>query len=114
MAHVSLSGLLTFDESIFFHKATRTLIVADLLVNACAVEGSPKCTRFGYRLLGLNGDLKIFPILRWFGFANNASLRRAAQRIFEWNPERLIVGHGKPIKDNAYRQLRGAFRWLTA
>jgi hypothetical protein len=59
MPHVSLSGLLTFDECIFFHNASRTLIAADLLMNAAADEQSPAFTRLGYWFFGLNGNLKV-------------------------------------------------------
>jgi hypothetical protein len=114
MPHVSLSGLLTFDECIFFHNASRTLIAADLLMNAAADEQSPAFTRLGYWFFGLNGNLKVFPILRWFGLTSRTSLRQAARYIFDWDPDRLIVGHGKPVKENVHGELRTAFRWLRS
>jgi Domain of unknown function (DUF4336) len=114
LPHVSLSGLLSFDESVFFHVATRTLIVADLLMNASVSNGAPIVTRLGYRLFGLDGRLRVFPILQWFGVSSRASLRATAQQIFAWNPERLIVAHGRPLEGNVAMKLRTAFRWLTA
>lgn len=111
MPHFTLSGLLSFDESIFFHTPSRTLIVADLLMNARAGPTAPAMTRLGYRFLGLDGKLVIFPILRWFGFSSRRSLRDAAQRIIAWNPERLIVGHGTPVESDVPRQLQAAFRY---
>jgi hypothetical protein len=113
MPHLTLQGLLTFDESIFFHVSTRTLIVADLLTNARAGQQTPAPTRMGYRFLGLNGDLKVFPILRRLGLANRASLRNAARQIYDWNPSRLIVAHGAPLTENVPALLQAAFRWLT-
>jgi hypothetical protein len=35
-------------------------------------------------------------------------------QIMEWNPERLIVGHGHGVSDNVAPQLRVAFNWLQA
>lgn len=95
----SLRGLLSFDESVFFHVAARTLIVADLLMNATADASAPLWTRLGYRFFGLDGTVKIFPLLQWVGYSSRPSLRRLAARICDWNPERLIVGHGKPVYD---------------
>lgn len=112
MPHVTLSGLLTFDESIFYHVATRTLIVADVLMNASLAPGAPLLTRLGYRLFDLRGQLKVFPVLRWFGVRSRPTIRKAVSQIFEWNPERLIVGHGTPIREGAAEQLRAAFSWL--
>ncbi|HEV7179091.1 MAG TPA: DUF4336 domain-containing protein [Candidatus Baltobacteraceae bacterium] len=112
MPHVTLSGRLTFDESIFFHKPTQTLIVADLLTNASADVRMPLATRLGYRFFGLNGNLRVFPIIRWFSISSRASLQRVAQQIFHWDPAQLIVAHGKPIRENVDVDLQSAFRWL--
>jgi Domain of unknown function (DUF4336) len=58
MPHITLSGLLTFGESPFFHRVTRTLIVADFLMNPVAGRDTPLTTRIGYRLFGLDGRLR--------------------------------------------------------
>ena len=109
-----MRGLLTFDESLFFHFATRTLIVADLLINASAGPNAPLVTRLGYRFLGLDGRLKMFPVMCGFGLADRGQLRRAARQVSEWEPERLIVAHGTPIAQGANDQLLAAFHWLKA
>jgi Domain of unknown function (DUF4336) len=113
LPYVSLSGLLSFDESAFFHVATRTLIVADLLMNASVGNDAPIVTRLGYRLFGLDGRLRVFPILQWFGVSSRASLGATAQQIFAWNPERLVVGHGRPLEEHVTVKLSAALRWLT-
>lgn len=109
MPHLTLSGLLTFNESLFYHRPSQTLIVADLLMNASAAPDSPPFTKLGYRFFGLNGGLKIFPILRWFGIIKRPALRIAARWILDQNPERCIVAHGTPIKEHAAAALREAF-----
>lgn len=112
MPHASLRGLLTFDECLFFHTATRTLIVADLLMNAAPSPSMPALTRLGYRFFGLDGSVKVFPILQWFGIRERGSVHEAASRVFKWNPDRLIVGHGTPIQEHVATELHRAFRWL--
>jgi len=112
MPHVTLPGLLTLNESLFYHRASETLVVADLLMNASAAPDSPPITKLGYRFLGLDGRLKVFPILRRFGLAERPALRVAPHWILDCNPERCIVAHGTPIQANAAAQLREAFRWL--
>ena len=113
MPHITLSGLISLDESIFFHANTRTLLAADFLTNAIASARAPLLTRMGYRFLRLDGRLQIFPYLRWFGFSSRASIASAVRQIFTWNPERLIVGHGKPLEADVNEQLRAAFRSVT-
>jgi hypothetical protein len=114
MPHVTAPGLLTLDESVFFHRPTRTLIVADLLMNASMPAETPPLTRLGYRFLGLDGTLKVFPVLKWFGLTDRASLRRAARQMLRWEPKRLVVGHGTPIAHDARADLQRAFAWLNA
>ena len=114
MPHITVPGLLTFDESIFYHVPSRTLVVADLLMNAHITDDAPPFTKFGYRLFGLDGSLKVFPLLIWLGQSRRPAIRAAVQQIFEWSPERLIVGHGTPIREGAAEQLRAAFRRMKA
>lgn len=108
MPHITLNGLLTFDESIFFHIPSRTLIVADLLTNLSSGDCAHRFTALAYRLSRVDGRLTMLPYLRWFGFTARRSVRTAAQTILEWNPDRLIVGHGAPIARNAAERLRTA------
>lgn len=112
LPHIALSGLLSFDETIFFHVPSRTLIVADLLMNAVADEKTPAFTRIGYRLFGLDGRLKVFPLLRWFGVSSRPSMRRAAEQIVAWDPQHVIVGHGYPMINSISDKLRAALSWL--
>jgi hypothetical protein len=112
MPHTVIRGLLTFDEVVFFHIRTRTAIVADLLMNVAADRTTPLYTRLMYKVSGVDGKLAVAPYLRWFSLTNRAEQRRAAQRLVQWQPERLIVGHGLPICDDATTRLREALSWL--
>lgn len=107
LSHLTLRGLLTFDESIFFHRASLTLIVADVLMNAKAEADSPALTRLGLSLFGLDGSVKVFPVLRWSG-TGRRQLKAAAEQISQWNPERLIVGHGTPVKQMSADEMQKA------
>lgn len=114
LPHLSLSGLLSFDEAIFFHVPTRTLIVADFLMNAVANQETPALTRLGYRFFQLDGRLTVFPILRWFGLSSRASMRRAAAQIIAWDPQHVIVGHGYPMLGGASIELQNALSYLDS
>jgi hypothetical protein len=103
-------GVITFDECIFLHPSTRTLIVADLLTNAGITARTPPLTKLGYRFLGLDGSLKIFPVTQWFSFTCSQALRDAAQQIFSWSPKHIIVGHGTPMAEQVDEKLLSAFQ----
>lgn len=111
LLHYTLSGLLTFDESIFFHRATRTLIVADLLLNENITPQSPFFTKLGLRIFGVDGTVKLFPVLRLFGSgAARRSVRAAAVQIAQWEPQRLIVAHGTPVTQISCAQIQKALQ----
>jgi hypothetical protein len=112
LPHATIKGLLTFDESVFFHVRTRTLIVADCLMNLLTDANTPAFTRFAFRISRADTGLQVFPILRWLSVSNRAALRRAAEQMLEWRPERIVVGHGAPIAQDALPQLCSAFHWL--
>jgi hypothetical protein len=113
LPHATIKGLLTFDESVFFHVRTRTLIVADFLMNLSAVADAPAFTRFAFRISRADTGLQVFPILRWLSVSNRAALRRAAEQMLEWRPEQIVVGHGNPITQDTLPRLHVAFRWLV-
>jgi len=112
MPHLTLHGPFTFDESIFFHEPTKTLIVADLLMNLFSQPDTPWPTRLAYRISGLDNRLAVFPLLPWFSLTNRDGLRGAINRMLRWKPERIIVGHGEPKVGSVQTDLLGAFRWL--
>jgi hypothetical protein len=112
MPHVRLSGLLALQEFWFFHTSSKTLIVADALTNGVAPSNAPAPTKLGYRILGLDGGLKTFALLRWFPIGTRPSLRAAAEQVHAWKPERLIVGHGSPVTGDAAPAILKAIDWV--
>ena len=111
MPHLTVRGLLAFDESLFYHIASRTLVAADLFMNLASTPQTPAFTRFAYRTFGVESKLAIFPLLR-LDPTSLPALRCAAARLIEWPIERIIVGHGTPIETNASARLEEALLWL--
>jgi hypothetical protein len=42
---------------------------------------------------------------------HRAAIRKAAQKMIDWNPERIVIAHGRWYKANGAAELRRAFRW---
>ncbi len=100
------------DEVVFFHRRTATLILADLIENF-----EPEKVSKGFRwLLQLSGNLDPdgrTPLdlrLTFWGHKNQS--RSCLKRVFEWNPEKVILAHGRWYENNGTAELRRAFRWL--
>lgn len=102
-----------FDEVVFFHRRSRTLIVADLLERAD--ETWPPLSRLIYRLMGLYQkagppiDMKLLLSLR-----RRAETRASVDKILSWDFDRLIMSHGALIDSGAKDVVHRAFRFAMA
>jgi hypothetical protein len=97
-------------EVVFFHRASHTLILTDLIENF-----EPKrlsllsqiLARFG-GCLDPNGGM---PIDLRVTYPTNA-LRRAIEIMLAWEPERIVIAHGRCYLTNGEAELRRAFSSL--
>jgi hypothetical protein len=98
-----------FNEVVFFHRRTRSLILADLALNV----GAPGtwAEKFFYSLAGVWGR---FGPARAFraSIKDRAALRASLDHILGWDFDRVIVGHGKNIESGGPAALRAAFAFL--
>jgi hypothetical protein len=100
-------------EAVFFHVATRTLILTDLIQNYETSKIANPFYRFLYRLSGAvdpDGKMPIDP--RSTFLRHRKQMAEAVQTMIAWAPERIIVSHGRWYETNAVAELRRAFRWL--
>ena len=105
-------GSRVFEEVVFLHRASATLILADLIENFEAAKLGT-AMRWIARLGGvLDPDGKT-PLDMRFTFRDRAAARACLQRMTDWRPQRVILAHGRCYLDNAEAELRRAFRWLA-
>ncbi|HEX5700986.1 MAG TPA: hypothetical protein VFX77_10075 [Rubrobacter sp.] len=100
------------EEVVFFHRRTRTLILADLIENfeAAKLGGA---WRWLVRLAGAADPDGKAPIDLRLTFVGGKDAARASfERVLCWEPERVIVAHGRPYERDGAAELRRAFRWL--
>jgi hypothetical protein len=98
-------------EVVFFHRPSRTLVLADLIENF----EPGKLPSFAMRWL------------TWLGGAQDpdgqmprdmrlayprATLEAAVAKMIAWGPERIVLAHGRWYEKNGTAELRRAFRWL--
>ncbi|WP_426661832.1 DUF4336 domain-containing protein [Rhodanobacter aciditrophus] len=105
-------GSRVIEEVVFLHRASATLILADLIENFEAARLGT-AMRWIARLGGvLDPDGKA-PLDMRLTFRDRATARACLQRIMGWQPQRVILAHGRCYLDNAGAELRRAFRWLA-
>jgi hypothetical protein len=97
------------NEVVFFHSASRTLMLADLCFNIPAER--PPLTRAIARVLGVYEYFG--PSLNFKTFERDrAATQQTLHRILQWDFDRVIISHGDILESGGKEQLRKAFSWL--
>ncbi len=97
----------------FFHRPSRTLVVADLIENFEPAKVDSWLMRLLIRLGGVRDPNGQMPRDVRVTFANNRRrLKDAVETMIGWNPERIVLAHGRWYERNGAAELRRAFRWL--
>lgn len=109
--HILVCGNLITTEAVFFHRASGTVLFADLL------QQFPKSHFNGWRraiaqLDGMVGPNLSVPRKFRLAFANRRSARAAIIEILDWPVEAVVVAHGAPETSQAKIKLKFAFSWL--
>ncbi|MGI9576437.1 DUF4336 domain-containing protein [Alloalcanivorax xenomutans] len=99
-------------EVVFFHPHSRTLILTDLVENFEASRLAP-AHRWLARLGGvLDPDGQMPRDMRLTFLGRRSALRDAVRTLLGWQPERVILAHGRWYREKGEEELRRAFRWL--
>ncbi len=105
----TLPGMPHVEETVFFHRPSRTLILADVLFNLGA--GDTATTRVLYRLAGI-GPQPGPSRLEKFLIRDRRAFAEGWRRVLAWDVARVAVGHGQVIDRDANRVLREAYAFL--
>ena len=97
------------NEVVFFHRASRTLLLCDLAFNFG--PSAPLGTRIWMSLIfsyGRFGPSKLDPLL----IRNRAAARASLERILAWDFDRVIVAHGDVLETGGHAELARGYAWL--
>jgi hypothetical protein len=101
LSQVALQGTRLMREVAFFHRASRTLILVDLVENFTpATPGTNFFLRFAFRALGMWNRPGPAPEYR-LAWGDKARVREGMARMLAWDFERVILSHGDIITRNA-------------
>lgn len=99
-----------FGELVFFHTRSRTLILTDTIVNY-ELEKVPQPWRAAVRMSGMCAPHgQIFFGMRLPFFLQRKKTRAAVERILSWQPERIVIAHGRCFESQAANVIRRLFR----
>jgi len=108
---VIFRGSFALEEVAFFHRASRTAIVGDLVQrhDAAQMRG---WKGWLMRADGLVGERGSTPREWRASFLRRGPARAARARVLAWAPERLVVAHGTCARHDATPILADALAWI--
>lgn len=103
-----IRGVPAFSEIVMFHRASRTLIVGDLLFN---FDGKQDLLTKVFLKIGSVGGKHDPGMTRPFKNAieDEEAFAASIHAILEWDFDRVIVGHGVPIRSGGKEKMRATF-----
>jgi hypothetical protein len=111
-SHVVALG--SFTEVVFLHRASRTLIVTDLMQNFEATRIRNPLVRAVMMLGGATGPNGRPSIeIRLAALAHREALRGGVRQMLAWQPSGIILSHGACYRTNADAEIARAF-WAAS
>lgn len=104
-------GSVFMEEVVFFHRASRTVIIGDL------IQRFPETTAKGWkgllmRLDGLVGQHGSTPRDWRLSFLSREIARAARRKVLAWTPQRLLIAHGECATSQASEIIAAALSWI--
>lgn len=108
---VIFRGSLAMEEVVFFHRASRTAIICDL------IQRHPEATMTGWkgmlmRLDSLVGEHGSTPREWRASFLRRGKARAAREKVLSWKPDRLLIAHGDCAQTRATSIIDHALSWI--
>lgn len=104
---LKLAGL-KLGEYVFFDRASRTLLLTDLLFN---LQGEDFATRLMLQVEGVKGKLGCTHLVSKLLLSDRKLLRAVCEQILSWDFERIIMCHGEVVEKEARSGFAKAMAW---
>ena len=108
---VIFRGSLAMEEVAFFHRASRTAIICDLIQR----HSPSAATGWKGKLMqldGLVGDHGSTPREWRASFLRRTKARAARDKLLQWAPERMLIAHGECAQSGAKQIIEEALSWM--
>jgi hypothetical protein len=104
---MEFSGTRLLNETVFFHRVSRTLILTDLVFNVQQeVRGGEKAFLKWNRIYQRFGPSRIF---RYIFVSDRTEAARSLEQLLAWDFERVIMNHGQILEVQGRQRLKNSF-----
>ncbi len=100
-----------FDEVVFFHRESRTLVLTDLIINAKTDEYN-RWQKLFAAFDGLAYPNGTTPRLYRWSIKSKPTARAVYQTLIDWDPEKVIISHGEWFREEGTRELKQRLSWV--
>ena len=104
-------GSRVMQEVVFLHRPSRTLVLADLIENF-ETGDMHGFWRLAMKMAGNTDPDGKAPLDMRATFTDREAARASRRVLLDWQPERIIIAHGRWYPENGTAELARAFRWL--
>jgi hypothetical protein len=110
LSQVALQGTRVMREVAFFHHASKSLVLTDLIENVTPnTAGTNAYLRLLFRAIGMWKRPSPAPEYR-IAWGDKARVRECMRRILAWDFERVILSHGDLVTQDAKHVVTHAWR----
>ena len=108
---LAFQGNPLIEEVFFFHRASRTVILDDLIQIHPVVKGKPFRNAL-FKLEGVTSKSGGVGLDLRLTFTHRHLARRSLEKLLSWDFDKLIIAHGACIEQDAKPVVEQAFHWL--
>ena len=102
---LAIGGVPSYGDVVFFHRASRTLLVSDLVFNYTPAQAAQDPGAADG--LGPHRRVRV-------ATTDASALRESVDRILQWPFDRVVVGHGDVVETGGHARFRDGFAYLRA
>jgi len=106
MSQAFIDGIPALNEFVFLHRASKTLIVTDLLFNVH--QANNKASELFLRYVSGAFRKPAQSRLVKLATRNRKAMKQCVQKVLSWDFERIVMAHGEIIESNGPAILRDA------
>jgi hypothetical protein len=112
IAHTIFGPSRLFDEVVFFHRSSGTLILTDLIINAKTDSYNPFQKLFS-AFDGLSYPNGSTPRLYRWSIKSKKAAKEVYQTMIDWAPSKVIISHGEWFRKDGLTELKKRFSWVA-
>ncbi|MEM7064647.1 MAG: DUF4336 domain-containing protein [Cyanobacteria bacterium P01_B01_bin.77] len=102
-------GIVLANETVFFHRSSRTLILTDTAFNFD--QSYSLVTQLAVRTLGSFNSLRPTRLEKW-GTRDKEKVAASVRRVLAWDFDRVIPAHGSVVETGGKDALKAGYEWF--